>query len=333
MSTEDTASQKATLNRIIAKLKEQDAPQTAHASADTTPTPAVVAIPETASADDARAILEQTSGHTESFLNEIDFDHAYGQMEFVQLPPLVAKEMTKTLYKKLLSQGQSYGGIQPQNYDFDTATSVPMEWGQIIVLKGKNEDANTQVSMFVDSEGEYVGYSPATVTGTNLDKAFKIFPSARSNHSATAIYRDSTLVDLATRNETISTMSIATAQLYNPAIETDVTPAPIFYRKLGFRSTGDVTGTNNAYLDKMKSGARLSSEELQALAREPVYLALPQQTRPDAVQRTKHAHPRQERQYDPIRDVGIQKSIEQVGKAWNSTPLSRQQLASALNHV
>ncbi len=214
-------------------------------------------------------VAEQVSQGDEDFLDTLKSRNKKNTFE--QMPPEVAKRIFRIYFSKLNNHGQSYT-LSHANYD--NAQFVKTPWGGICLYEGVGENINSYLSIYIagsEDQPEVVGYG-----GMKEDRSersayvtFKVFPEDRRKVKGKELFQEGMFGILSLVKSDIQRLIAPPEQQYNPQIEQNATPAPVMYRKLGFRPrSGEPQRLPN-----------LSAEELKQLAQEELYLDIPQEVR------------------------------------------------------
>lgn len=195
-------------------------------------------------------------------------------LQFVDIDPAESKKAFLKFHAKLGEKGQNYNVNNFRGLDATSGKLGQTEWGQIFTIQGKTnvpdldpdgDPPHTELSIFYDKSGDMLGYGGLTEDridgGAYL--AFKMLPEKRGHVKADEVFKDHVATALLTTQfEIPDTINVPKNQQFSPQIESNVTAAPVFYRKMGFQAESGIPLLE----EKVKQNQRLTPDELAALS-------------------------------------------------------------------
>lgn len=207
-----------------------------------------------------------------------DLQQRRDALSFVDIDPAESKKAFLRFHAKLSEKGQSYSVNNFRGLDQTSGKLSQTEWGQIFTIQGKTnvpdldpegDPTHTELSIFYDKGGDMIGYGGLTEDRVDGGAyvAFKMLPEKRGQVKADEVFKDHLATALMNSTfELPDKINVPVNQQYSPQIESTVTAAPVFYRKMGFIAESGQAELEN----KVNQNQKLTEEELIALAKEPL---------------------------------------------------------------
>lgn len=198
------------------------------------------------------------------------------KLQLEDVPADLSKELVDSLFRKINSHDNQSYSFDKNTLDHDKSMYYPTKYGGIFIAH--ESTGNDSVAIIIHAEtdkdpGKIIGYGGMELKDGESTATFKIFPEDRGKVPGKQAFLDLLSTAAIASASSPKSITMPKNQQYNAAIETDATPAPIIYRKLGFRGKGD----SPALVDKINNKENLSSEELKQLANNPVSITFNQE--------------------------------------------------------
>lgn len=209
---------------------------------------------------------------TSSFVNEFK-----ANSQSFKLGKEESEEAYRLLLSRLISDGKNYVGIPSEKLEFENAVCFVIdkdEDNKTFVVLIPNKEGNAHLQVWLDKQG-VICYGDSHIEEHGIRKTFRIFPERRRNKSKNKskdVYTKSILLDFLSptlsSSEPPSFIMVTPDQLYNPDVEPEITPAPVFYLKLGFvpKPGTQIDSEFPIIKDKLRRGGILEDRELISLA-------------------------------------------------------------------
>lgn len=196
-----------------------------------------------------------------------------------------SEEAYHLLLSRLISDGKNYVGIPREQLEFENTVCFVIdkdEDNKKFVVLIPNKEGNAHLQVWLDKQG-VICYGDSHIEEHGIRKTFRVFPERRrdkSKNESKDVYANSVLLDFLSPtlaySEPPSFIMVTPDQLYNPDVEPEITPAPVFYLKLGFvpKSGTQIDSEFPIIKDKLRRGEKLEDRELIRLASHDLFYDL-----------------------------------------------------------
>lgn len=195
-----------------------------------------------------------------------------------------SEEAYHLLLSRLISDGKNYVGIPREQLEFENAVCffIDDEDNKTFVVLIPNKEGNAHLQVWLDKQG-VICYGDSHIEEHGIHKTFRVFPERRRDKSKNKpkdVYAKSILLDFLSptlsSSEPPSFIMVTPDQLYNSDVEPKITPAPVFYLKLGFvpKPGTQIDSEFPIIKDKLRRGEKLEDRELIRLASHDLFYDL-----------------------------------------------------------